>query len=106
MDNSLADWKIIRENIQKPDFSFKIVIIGDSGVGKSCLSIKAANESFDTHSKSTIGFDFFQFNVKTNQKLIISLKVWDTCGQERYRSLISSFYDKSSLAIIMYSIDK
>ncbi len=54
---------------------------------------------------ATVGFEFFAFNIKFGET-IIKLQIWDTCGQEIYRSLISSFYKNSSLAIIVYAIDE
>ena len=51
-----------------------------------------------------IAFEFYIFNIKINN-LNINLQIWDTCGQEEYRSLITSFYKNSSLAIIVYAID-
>ena len=86
------------------DLSFKIIIIGDSFVGKSCLALKATKGSFDSVYTPTIGFEFLTFFVKV-EDLNIKLQIWDTCGQEVYRSLIGSFYRNSSLAIIVYSID-
>jgi len=53
---------------------------------------------------ATIGFEYFTFNIKLKET-IIKLQIWDTCGQEFYKSLISSFYRNTSLAIIVYSID-
>ena len=53
---------------------------------------------------ATIGFEYFTFNIKLGET-IIKLQIWDTCGQEFYKSLISSFYRNASLAIIVYSID-
>ena len=52
---------------------------------------------------STVGFEFFSFNVKIKDK-VVKLQIWDTCGQEIYRSLVTNFYRNSSLAIIVYSI--
>ena len=49
--------------------------------------------------------EFFTFNIKINDK-VIKLQIWDTCGQEIYRSLITNFYRNSSLAIVVYAIDK
>ena len=54
---------------------------------------------------STIGFEFFNFNIKLDEK-VIKLQIWDTCGQEIYRALVSSFYRNSSLAIIVYAINE
>ena len=86
------------------DLTFKIILIGDSGVGKSSLIIRTSKNYFAEEYKATIGFEFFTFVCKINDK-IIKLQIWDTCGQEVYRSLIVSFYRNSSLAIIVYSID-
>ena len=86
------------------DLTFKIILIGDSGVGKSSLIIRTSKSYFEENYKATIGFEFFTFVCKINDK-IIKLQIWDTCGQEVYRSLIVSFYRNSSLAIIVYSVD-
>ena len=75
------------------------------GVGKSCLSIKATKKKFQTNYITTLGFEFFAFNIKMDNK-IIKLQIWDTCGQEIYRSLITNFYKNCSLAIIVYAIDE
>jgi len=86
------------------DLNFKIIVIGDAGVGKSCLTKRATKNIFEEEYSTTIGFEFYSLNVKINEKTI-KLQIWDTCGQEIYRSLISSFYKNSSLAFIVYSID-
>ena len=97
--------QFINEEISQYDISFKIVIIGDSFVGKSCLTIKAAKNLFENYYTATVGFEFFTMLFKINAK-IIRLQIWDTCGQEEYRSLIQNFYRNASLAILVYSIDK
>ncbi len=86
------------------DLSFKVIVIGDSGVGKSCLTNKATNNIFEENYNATVGFEFFTLNLKMFNK-IIKLQIWDTCGQELYRSLITNFYRNSSLAIIVYAIN-
>ena len=85
------------------DFNFKIIVIGNSGVGKSCLTLKATKDIFQENFVSTMGFQFYSFHVKINQQ-IFKLQIWDTCGQEIYRSLITNFYRTASLAIIVYSV--
>ena len=67
--------------------------------------MQATKKKFETNYLATVGFEFFAFNLKLDRK-IIKLQIWDTCGQEVYRSLISSFYKNSSLAIIVYSIEE
>ncbi len=86
------------------DLCFKIILLGDTNVGKSCLSRRASKDTFEDIYTPTVGFEFFSFFIKlVDQK--IKIQIWDTCGQEEYRSLIQSFYRNSSLAIIVYSID-
>ena len=97
------DYEILAEDYPNYDYSFKIIVIGNSGVGKSSLSIQAARHTFAENYFATVGVEFFTMNIKLENK-IIKLQIWDTCGQEIYRSLISNFYRNSSLAIIVYSI--
>ena len=94
LDNVIGD---------KYDINFKIIVIGNSGVGKSCITIKATQDIFKEDIASTIGFQFFSFHVKIDDK-IFKLQIWDTCGQEIYRSLITNFYRSTALAIICYSV--
>ena len=99
-----VNYEILPEDITQYDLSFKMIVIGDSGVGKSCLTNKATKNLFEETYNATVGFEFFTFNLKLNNK-IIKLQVWDTCGQELYRSLITNFYRNSSLAIMVYAIN-
>jgi small GTP-binding protein len=94
----------LEEHHKNFDLNFKIIVIGNVGVGKSCLSLKATKGIFIEEYTSTVGFEFYCFNVKINDK-IVKLQIWDTCGQEAYRSLIMNFYRNASLAIIVYSIE-
>ena len=66
---------------------------------------KLQKKKFENNYLATVGYEFFSFNIRLNGK-VIKLQIWDTCGQEIYRSLISSFYKNSSLAIIVYAIDE
>ena len=97
-------YEILTEEFNDYDLSFKIIVVGDSGVGKSCLTMKGTKNYFEECYSQTVGFEFFTFNIRINDKNI-KLQIWDTCGQEAYRSLITSFYRNSSLAILVYSID-
>ena len=97
-------YEILTEEFTEYDLSFKIIVVGDSGVGKSCLTMKGTKNHYEESYSPTVGFEFFTFNIRINDKNI-KLQIWDTCGQEAYRSLITSFYRNSSLAILVYSID-
>ena len=98
-------YEILPDDYTQYDLSFKIIVIGDSGVGKSCLTMKATKNLFEQNYNTTVGFEFFSFNIKINNK-VLRLQIWDTCGQEIYRSLITNFYRNSSLAIMVYSIEE
>ena len=98
------NYEILPEDYPNYDLSFKVIVIGNSGVGKSCLSVKATKNIFTESYSATIGFEFFTFNIKLNNNKVIKLQIWDTCGQEIYRSLITNFYRNFSLAIIVYSV--
>ena len=98
------EYEILPDDNSDFDLSFKLIIIGDSGVGKSCLTNSAIKNSFEENYNATIGFEFITFNIKINER-IIKLQIWDTCGQELYRSLITNFYRNSSLAIMVYAIN-
>ena len=105
LNNDNITCEALPEEYSAYDLSFKLIVIGDSSVGKSCLTMKATKNFFEEFYNPTVGFEFFTFNVKVNDKAI-KLQIWDTCGQEVYRSLIQSFYRNSSLAMIVYEIDK
>ena len=98
------NYEILPDDFLQYDLSFKIIVIGDSGVGKSCLTNRATTNLFEDTYSATVGFEFLSFNVKIEEK-VVKLQIWDTCGQELYRSLITNFYRNSSLAIIVYAIN-
>jgi small GTP-binding protein len=104
MSEEELQYEILSEEFTEYDLSFKIIVVGDSGVGKSCLTMKGTKNHFEECYSPTVGFEFFTFNIRISDKNI-KLQIWDTCGQEAYRSLITSFYRNSSLAIIAYAID-
>ena len=95
---------IDKEDQEKNELSFKIIVIGDPGVGKTCLTSRATKDIFTEEYSTTLGFESSTFNVKIENKLI-KLQIWDTCGQEKYKSLITNFYRNASLAMLVYSID-
>ena len=98
------NYEILPDDYIQYDLSFKLIVIGDCGVGKSCLTSRATTNLFDDGYSTTLGFEFVTFNVKINGK-IIKLQIWDTCGQETYRSLITNFFRSASLAIVVYAIN-
>ena len=87
------------------EINFKIIIIGNCGVGKTCITNQATKQLFIDNYVTTIGMEIYSLFIKLNDKTL-KLQIWDTCGQEMYRSLITNFYRSSSLAILVYSIDQ
>ena len=87
------------------DFLFKLILIGDSSVGKSNILLKYLKNEFEQNSKATVGVEFGTKNVKINNKKI-KIQIWDTAGQERYRSITSAYYKGAKGAFIVYDITR
>jgi len=87
------------------DYLFKIVLIGDSGVGKSNLLSRFTRNEFNLESKSTIGVEFATRSIQIGGK-IIKAQIWDTAGQERYRAITSAYYRGAVGALLVYDIAK
>ncbi|OUS41995.1 ras-related protein Rab11A [Ostreococcus tauri] len=85
------------------DYLFKIVLIGDSGVGKSNLLSRFTRNEFCLESKSTIGVEFATRSVQIAGKTI-KAQIWDTAGQERYRAITSAYYRGAVGALLVYDI--
>ncbi|CAG9461143.1 unnamed protein product [Pedinophyceae sp. YPF-701] len=87
------------------DFLFKVVLIGDSGVGKSNLLSRFTRNEFSLESKSTIGVEFATRSIQVDGKTI-KAQIWDTAGQERYRAITSAYYRGAVGALLVYDITK
>lgn len=83
------------------DYLFKLLLIGDSGVGKSCLLLRFADDSYTESYISTIGVDF-KIRTITYKDQTIKLQIWDTAGQERFRTITSSYYRGAHGIIVVY----
>ena len=104
-ENKELDYVILREDFPSYDLKFKVIIIGNSCSGKSCLSMRGTRKEFSNGYNNTIVSDSFNFCMRLYDK-IIKLEIVDTCGQDVYRSLIKNYYKDCSLAIIVYAIDE
>ncbi|XP_061634825.1 ras-related protein Rab-11B-like isoform X1 [Phyllopteryx taeniolatus] len=87
------------------DYLFKVVLIGDSGVGKSNLLSRFTRNEFNLESKSTIGVEFATRSLQVDGKTI-KAQIWDTAGQERYRAITSAYYRGAVGALLVYDIAK
>ncbi|KAF3450377.1 hypothetical protein FNV43_RR06457 [Rhamnella rubrinervis] len=87
------------------DYLFKLLLIGDSSVGKSCLLLRFADDSYVDSYISTIGVDFKIRTVELDGKTV-KLQIWDTAGQERFRTITSSYYRGAHGIIIVYDVSE
>ena len=87
------------------DLIFKIVLIGDSGVGKTNILSRFINNEFSLTTQATVGVEFGSKIIKKGEKLI-KLQIWDTAGQERYKSITSAYYKGSKGAFVVYDISR
>ncbi|KAG5574615.1 hypothetical protein H5410_054749 [Solanum commersonii] len=90
---------------QKIDYVFKVVLIGDSAVGKSQILARFARNEFSLDSKATIGVEF-QTRTLVIQRKSVKAQIWDTAGQERYRAVTSAYYRGAVGALLVYDITK
>ncbi|CAL6307895.1 unnamed protein product, partial [Bathycoccus prasinos] len=87
------------------DYLFKVVLIGDSGVGKSNILSRFTRNEFSLESKSTIGVEFATRSLEVEGKTV-KAQIWDTAGQERYRAITSAYYRGAVGALLVYDITK
>lgn len=92
-------------NQDTTDYQFKIILIGDPGVGKSNLLLRYCKNEFNLESTTTIGVEFGSKNVLVENKLIKS-QIWDTCGQEQFKSIAKTYYKGAVGAVIVYDITR
>nr|XP_009392437.1 PREDICTED: ras-related protein RABA1f-like isoform X2 [Musa acuminata subsp. malaccensis] len=87
------------------DYLFKVVLIGDSGVGKSNLLSRFTRNEFSLESKSTIGVEFATRSIRVEDK-VVKAQIWDTAGQERYRAITSAYYRGAVGALLVYDVTR
>jgi len=96
--------EVLPDDYNQYDLSFKMLVIGESGVGKSCLISKVVKGVFNDLYHETEGVYFLDFNVRIDGT-VIRLEIFDVSGKKLYRSLISNFYRNVKLAMMVYAIN-
>ena len=87
----------------KYDYLFKLLIIGESGVGKTCLLLRFTDDSFTANHLTTIGIDF-KIKIINLENKLIKLQIWDTAGQERFRTITKTYYKGAHGIILTYDV--
>jgi small GTP-binding protein len=87
------------------DMMFKVILIGDSGVGKSNILSRYLKDEFSIETKATVGVEFGSKRVDLNG-VKVKIQIWDTAGQERYRSITNAYYKGSKGALLVYDISR
>ena len=87
----------------KYDHLFKLLIIGESGVGKTCLLLRFTDDSFTANHLTTIGIDF-KIKIINLENKLIKLQIWDTAGQERFRTITKTYYKGAHGIILTYDV--
>lgn len=85
---------------------FKIVLVGDSGVGKTNLLTRFSKNEFSLGATPTIGVEFATKTVATDDGAVVKAQIWDTAGQDRYRAIASSYYKGAAGALLVFDLTK
>jgi len=94
-----------RPSTQSQRFAqFKLVLLGESAVGKSSLVLRFVKDQFDDYRESTIGAAFLTQTIALDEKTTVKFEIWDTAGQERYKSLAPMYYRNANCAVVVYDI--
>ncbi|RHZ68914.1 hypothetical protein Glove_292g38 [Diversispora epigaea] len=85
-------------------YQFKLVLLGESAVGKSSLVLRFVKDQFDDYRESTIGAAFLTQTIGLDNNTTVKFEIWDTAGQERYKSLAPMYYRNANCAVVVYDI--
>ncbi|KAI8393736.1 ras family-domain-containing protein [Radiomyces spectabilis] len=89
---------------QRKSYQFKLVLLGESAVGKSSLVMRFVKDHFDEYRESTIGAAFLAQTITLDDNTTVKFEIWDTAGQERYKSLAPMYYRNANCAVVVYDI--
>ena len=92
--------------MSEPIESFKVVLVGESGVGKTSIITQFIDQTFQEDQQSTTGGTFSTKSVVCDGGKVLKFEIWDTAGQERYRALTKMFYKDANAAVLVYDITR
>ena len=95
----------IKTNSEASDYSFKVVIIGDSGVGKTNILSRYCSDNFNQDGKATVGVELENKFFKINNN-VLNVSIWDTAGQERFKSITAAYYRGAHGIIIVFDLTR
>ncbi|KAJ5069159.1 small rab-related gtpase [Anaeramoeba ignava] len=87
------------------DYLLKLLVVGDSAVGKTSLILRIIGEEWDSNITPTLAIDFFQKIQKLSNGKTVKIAIWDTVGQERFRTLTNSYYRGANGIILVYNVE-
>ncbi|CAM9544495.1 unnamed protein product, partial [Phaeothamnion confervicola] len=87
-----------------PSAEFKVVVLGDKGVGKTCLVLRFIEGYFAPKQQSTIGAFFLSKQLTTPDGTVCKMQIWDTAGQEKFRAMAPMYYRNAAAAIVCFDI--
>ena len=89
---------------KQKELLYKILLLGDSSVGKTCFLMRYADNTFQEIHMSTIGLDYKLKNVQIDDGKIVKIQIWDTAGQDRFRSITKNYYKGAHGIILLYDV--
>lgn len=91
--------------MEEYDYILKIVLLGESSAGKTCIAKRFCNNDFDLEKRSTIGVDFLTKIIPVYNGINVKLQIWDTAGQERFNSVTKKYLRDNIGCLIVFSLD-
>ena len=102
--NNLSQYESENNELKKDVFNFKIILLGDIAVGKTSILSRFCTNSFNSDYKCSIGVEFKVKSLHVDQSTIADLKIWDTCGDEKFRAVTRQYYKESKGVILVFDL--
>ena len=102
--NNLSQFESENNDLKKEIFNFKIILLGDIAVGKTSILSRFCTNTYSSDYKCSIGVEFKVKSLNVDQSTIADLKIWDTCGDERYRAVTRQYYKESKGVILVFDL--